>query len=424
MNAQFVIEHGVPIPDSPPTRSQGANRRALEETMRLMRVGDSFLVASPHLTGEARCVAANLGGLIIKIKPEGKVWRCWLLSDPVPEGTPPPKPLPPEQTTPPNPARPEGEIIAYLEKQRLQPEYAQNNKIRFRHPAKLSRVLTLDPGKNGEVRLSFSHALPEFEERWSLSPRGELPLNFEIDVVFEALDDFFEIEFPEPPVGSPAFEERLAEVESHIKQRANNRKYKRLNHYELNPDELMAIARAKTHEVYLKFGDKPTYEFQSIVIRSVERKFNSLLSKHYESKCRGPVEMEGPDGPERVERTMALTDEMSERLASMKPEETTTPTDEVDACLESLPPVERLLVKSIVRPTASEQIDRALDELRYQRVKNQKPNSRLLPPKKITLRKLALSTSKSENELKIALANLIEKHPDKAWDELVESLNG
>jgi hypothetical protein len=412
MNAQFVIESGIPIPVSPPTRKQGANRRAIEATLRSMKRGDSFTIPSPHLTGEVHCVAANLG-LWIKIEAHGKVWRCWLLAEAA-EGTRLPKPLPPEQPTPPNPRRLGAEITAYLEKQKLQPEYAQNNKIRFRHPQKLSRVLTLHQVRQGEVVLSFAHALPEFAERWSLSSTGELPLNLEAGAVWEALDDFFEVVFGDPPPGSPPFEKRMGEVEEVIKRYANN--HKRANNYELNYEDLVAIGKEKAYEVYIRFGDKPTYEFQCLVARSIERKFDSLLSKHYQSKCRGPAAVGGAD-------VIALTDEMTEVLPSMHPEEIVMK-EEWEAYLGTLTPTERLLLKSVITPPESLRLDRALDDLRYQRVKDQQPQARLLPPKGYALRKLALATAKSENELKIALAHLIETNPSTAWAELVESLNG
>jgi hypothetical protein len=411
MNAQFVIESGIPIPASPPIRSQGANRRAIAAALCAMKPGDSFAILTPHLTGEVRCVAADLG-LMIKIERYEKAWRCWLLAPPE-EGTRLPKSLPPEQTSS-NPRRLEREIIDYLEKQGLQLEYAQNNKIRFRHPQKLSRVLTLHQLRHGEVRLSFAHALPEFEERWSLSVTGELPLNFMTEAVWEALDDFFEIVFGDPPPGSPPFERRLLEVDEVIKRYANH--HKRAGNYELTYEDLVAIGKEKALEVYIRFGDRPTYDFQCLVARSIERKFDSLLSKHYQSKCRGPAAVGGAD-------VVALTDELIEVLPSTSPEEFISK-EEWNAYLETLPPVERLLMKSLITPTESLRLDRALDDLRYQRVKDQQPKARLLPPKGYALRKLALSTSKSENELKIALAALIEKNPSTAWDDLVESLNG
>ena len=423
MNAQFVIESGIPIPALPPKRSQGPNRLAIEATLGAMKKGDSFLISSPHLKGEVKVIAADLD-LEIHIKPGDKAntWRCWLVGDPLPEDPNRPKPLPPEQTSP-NPRRLESEITAYLERQGLVPDYGQNT-IRFHHLQKPSRrILTLHQLKDGEVRLSFAHALPEFEERWSLSATGELPLNFVTEEVWEALDDFFEIVHSDPPPGSLPFEERLREVDDIIKRIAN--KHKRAGNYELTYEDLVSIETQKTHEVYLRFGDKPTYDWQSLVKVSIENKCRSLLSKHFESKCRGPVEREGPDGPERVDRTTALTDEMIEVLPATPLEETAMPADEVEVALDSVAnPVERLLLKSLVRPTKSLQVEQALDELRYQRIKDQHPKARLLPPKKYTLEKLALSTSKSENELKLALDRLIEKNPTEAWEDLIESLNG
>jgi hypothetical protein len=435
MNAQFIVEYGIALPPSTGvTKVQGANRRAIEATLRSMKKGGSFAISSPHLTGEVHCVAANLG-LHIKIGPYEKAWRCWLLSDDggggkdeevtlttEEGGTLPPKSLPPElfQSTPislstptPTPTtnvgRSEAALTTYLERRGLQPEYAQS-KIRYRHPQRLSRILTLYQIKNGEVLLSFAHALPEFTEMWNLSTEGELPLNLEEDEVYEALDDFFEIVFENPPPGSLPFEVRLKEVDEIIRRVARRRECD--GNYEINYTDLIAIGQQKAYEVYIRFGDKPTYEFQCLVKRSIERKFNSLLSKHYRAQC-------------RVGATVtALTDEMTEVLTLEAPEEIVTK-EEWNEYLESLTPTERLLMKCVIHPTDSLRAEKALDQLRYERIKAQQPKSRLTPPK-YRLRKLALSTSKSENELKIAIAHLIETRPSTStvWDELVESLNG
>jgi hypothetical protein len=420
MNAQFPVEYGIPIPSGPGiTRSQGANRKALEETFRSMRVGGSFPISSPHLTGEARCVAANLG-IDILIKAEGKIWRCWLVGGEITKDAPPPKSLPPEPANlaPVETAavvtggrRPEREITSYLEKKGFQPEYAQD-KIRFRHPKRLSRILTLHALKDGEVRLSFAHALPEFVEMWNISPTGELPLNFDLVAVYEALDDFFEVVVEEPPPGSLPFDERMKELDELIKRISN--RHSRAANYEVNYDDLVAIANAKAYEVYIRFGDKPTYEFQCLVASSIERKFDSLLSKHYLSKCRAGAEV------------VSLTDELFEVLPSDKAEEEIATKEEFNEYLEKLTPTERLLMKSVIYPTDSLRAEEALNRLRYERIKSQSPKARLDNPKKYRLRKLALSTDKSENELKIALTNLIEKHPGSSsiWAEMVENLNG
>jgi len=425
MNVQFIVEYGIPIPSGPRIiRSQGANRKALEATFRSMKVGGSFTISSPHLTGEARCVAANLGYDIL-IVLEGKAWRCWLTGkDGETESSPPPKSFPPEPVSPASGetaevtgGRSEEEITSYLEKKGLTIEYA-SEKIRFRHPHKLSRILTLSALKDGKVRLSFAHALPEFVEMWNIAPTGELPLNLGLAEVYEALDDFFEVVFEDPPPGSPPFEERMKELDELINRISRKRQlYDNPEHYELNYDDLVAMATEKAYEVYIRFGDKPTFEFQCLVARSIERKFDSLFNKHFKSKCRFGAGL-----------PVALTDEMLEVRRSAKLEEDEedeeiVTKEEFNEYLDTLPPVERLLMKSVYYPTDSLREEEALNRLRYERIKAQSPKSRITIAK-YRLRKLALSTDKSENELKIALANLVKTNPSAAWDELVESLNG
>lgn len=295
------------------------------------------------------------------------------------------------------------DLIKYLEKRGLIPEYGRN-KTRFRHPQRLSRIATLARTKMDLCAITFSHPLEEFSEHWCLSPEGELPVGLNTEEIKLTLDDFFQIVEVHPPAGSPPFEQRLQEVKEIIHRYAG--RHQRMNNYELSYEDLVQIATIKTYEVYRQFGDKPFYEFQCLVARSIERRFVSLLSKHYVSKCRAGAEV------------IALTDEMRE-IISEDPGERISATD-WDDYLRKLTRAERVLVEAILRPNPVLRRDNHLETLRYRRVKFQSPKCRIAVPK-YHLKKIALASSIPLSELICAYSHLIESIPTKAWNDLIEA---
>jgi hypothetical protein len=294
------------------------------------------------------------------------------------------------------------QIISHLEARSLLPEFSLT-KTRFRHPQRLSRLVTINRTKENKVYLSFSHPLPDFAERWDLSLSGELPAECDIETIKLSLDDFFENDVPEAPPGSPPFETTLKAVQEIINRYSNDAK--RANNYELTFEDLVSIGTAKAYEVWLRFGDKPTKEFECLVATSIKHRFDSLLSKHYEARCRAGAEI------------VSLSDEMSDILPALMSSIDPTAKKEF---FDKLDPNERALVETLLEPPEALRRDSYLERLRYEHVKNQLPKSRL-PFPKYSLKKISIVTDRPLSELTDAYKRLNTQIPSNAWEELVEA---
>jgi hypothetical protein len=255
------------------------------------------------------------------------------------------------------------EVVAYLEAKKLSPHYI-NNRTKFKHPKRLWRTVSLQRTHENKASLTFSNSLPGFADSWNLSAEGELPLNLDPEVVKEALDDFFEIVFVEPPPGSPSFEQCWGEVKEVVRKLAV--RYKRPN-YEMSFGDLVAIECAKVHEIWLRSGNLPAKDFRRLVISSVTHVFESLLTKHYCVERRSEAE------------TVALTDELKEMLPAPKPMEVNR--EEWDDYLSTLSPTAAALLNAIINPTEALCRDIQLDWLRYLHVKEQFPSARIGIPR-------------------------------------------
>jgi hypothetical protein len=166
------------------------------------------------------------------------------------------------------------EVIAYLEAKGLSPDYTKN-RTKFKHPQRLSRTVSIQRTHENKASLTFSNSLPGFADSWNLSPEGELPQNLDHEVVKEALDDFFEIVFGDPPPGSPSFEQRWGEVKEVVRRLAV--RYQRPN-YEMSFDDLFAIAFAKVQGFCRATG---TYQRRIFVfwLSALLRMYSNLFSK-------------------------------------------------------------------------------------------------------------------------------------------------
>jgi hypothetical protein len=220
--------------------------------------------------------------------------------------------------------------------------------------------------------------------------------------VKEALDDFFEIVFVDPPPGSPPFVQRWGEVKEVVGKLAV--RYQRPN-YEMSFDDLVAIACAKVHEIWSRFGNLPAKDFRFLVISSVTHVFKSLLNKHYCSESRSEAE------------TVALTDELKEILPAPKPMEVNR--EEWDDYLSTLSPTAAALLNAIINPPEVLRRDSYLDRFRYLHVKKQLPSARIRIPR-YRLDRLSLAVHVPVEELRTALSDLKRLIPAMAWDDLIE----
>jgi hypothetical protein len=300
----------------------------------------------------------------------------------------------------------ESTIVNYLEKRGYTPEY-NSTKIRFRHPQRASRLVSIERLPSQALAIVFLNSLEPFAEKWQLSPQGELPIGLSLDEIEAALDDFFLLEEAAAPPGSPPFEVRLKEVAEILHRYASRNR--RDHHYELSYEDLLQIGRCKAYEVYLLYGDKPTGEFQCLVAASLQRRIDSLLSKHYVSKRRA--------GAEVITLSPEVTDVLPEEesfigiLASA----------DWLGYANTLLPIQRILLESILNPNAALRRDHYLENLRYHKVRDLLPKSRLLLPK-FQLAKIAEATGLPVEELTQAYDLLKESIDTDAWDDLIQSL--
>jgi hypothetical protein len=296
----------------------------------------------------------------------------------------------------------ESAVVSYLEKKGYNPEYSAT-KIRFRHPQRASRLVSIERLPNQALAICFLNCLEPFTEKWTLSSQGELPIGFSLLEIQKVLDEFFLLQEEKAPLGSPPFEIRLKEVSEIIHRYASRNR--RDHHYELSYEDLVAIGRNKAYEVWLLYGDKPLEEFQCLVAASLQRRIDSLLSKHYVSKRRAGAEV------------ISLSPEMTEILPEEGLADWLPNADWLDY-LATLRPAQRILLENIVNPSAALRRDHYLDNLRYRSVRAQLPKSRL-PPPKFKIDKIAAVTGLPVEELQQAYETLKTNIDTDAWNDLI-----
>jgi hypothetical protein len=299
---------------------------------------------------------------------------------------------------------PDAVLVNYLEQKGLLPEYSPN-KTRFRHPQRLSRVVIISSSAPRGFSVSFSQAPEEFSENWGLSPEGEIPIHYGLEETKTILDDFIRVALETPPANAAPFEERLKQVEEVINRYAQ--RHQRCNNYELGYDDLRAVAMEKAYAVWLHYGDKPKYEFQCLVVRSIERRFSSLLSRYYVSKRRAGAEV------------VNLSDEMGDLIPEPLAEIEKINPSNWEEYLNTLSLSERALIESVLHPPPVLLRDNLLNGLRFNRVNNQSPKSRI-PLPKYNLKKIAAVTAQSTKDLRAAYDKLTTLIPNQAWDDLIE----
>jgi len=300
----------------------------------------------------------------------------------------------------------ESAIVHYLEKRGYTPEY-NATKTRFRHPQRASRLVSIERLPSQALAIVFLNSLEAFADKWQLSGAGELPIGLSLLEIEAALDDFFLLEEAAAPPGSPPFEERLKEVAEILHRYASRNM--RNHHYELSYEDLLQVGRLKVHEVYLIYGDKPTEEFERLVAASLQRRIDSLLSKHYVSKRRAGAEV------------ITLSPEMGDILPEEEGYESVLTSSDFLERAKTLLPTERILLESILNPNATLRRDHYIEDLRYHKVRNQLPKSRLLLPK-FQLAKIAEVTGLPIEELTKAYDALKESIDTDAWDDLISCL--
>jgi hypothetical protein len=298
----------------------------------------------------------------------------------------------------------ETDIIDYLENRGLQPEFSPN-KTRFRHPQRLSRIAIINHSKGGTFTLRFSNPVFEFIDRWKISPEGELPINIGLEDLKVILDDFFFIE-PNNKTWPLSFEERLPEIKEIIHRHATRQQ--RSNNYELSYEDLYQISLIKAYEIYCQYGDKPTFEFQCVVSRSIERRIASLLSKHYVSKC-------------RTMEVVSLSTEMGDMIPEITQNRELDPAD-WEEYTQKLNKNERILLESVIHPSPALRRDNLIENLRFKHIKAQAPKKRI-PSPKYKFNKIARASDISVEELETAYTNLSSTIKSSAWEELLEVPN-
>lgn len=311
------------------------------------------------------------------------------------------------------------EIINYLENKGYTSE-GTVAKMRFRHPQRPSRVVTVIRTGPIASKLTFTHPLPAFAAKWQLSAAGDLPRGKSRQEIREVLDDFFRITPKTPPAGAVPFEERLPEVLDIINRIALRNQ--RANHYELGYDDLVATCKIKAYECWQLYGDKPTYEFQSLVSKSCQHKVDSLLSKHYKSKRRAGAE------------TVQFAPEMADLIPEERVIDRLEHADR-NGFIERLSPAQQIILHTILEDEEGLSLrERAIlkalrrtlqiNLLRYARVKAQSPKSRL-PEPRWQLKKIALVSGFSLESLREALSSvktLIDPKRFADWKSLFEEV--
>ena len=295
----------------------------------------------------------------------------------------------------------ESAIISYLEGRGYSPEYSAT-KTRFRHPQRASRLVSIEPLSNRSLAICFLNALEPFTEKWQLSSQGELPIGLSLLEIQETLDEFFLLTEENAPPGAPPFEIRLKEVSEIIHRYAARNK--RDHHYELSYEDLVAVGKNKAYEVYLLYGDKPVSEFQCLVAASLQRRIDSLLSKHYVSKRRAGAEV------------IALSPELSEVLPEEGLPDWLTRVD-LPSYYGTLSPAQQAILECIFNPSDALRRDSYLEDLRYRTVRSQLPKSRL-PSPRLKIDKIAAVTGIPVEELQKAYAALKPIEPN-AWNDLI-----
>jgi hypothetical protein len=296
----------------------------------------------------------------------------------------------------------ESAVISYLEKKGYTPEYS-STKTRFRHPQRASRLVSIERLPSQAVAICFLNCSEVFAEKWTLSSQGELPAGLYLLEIIEALEDFFLLVEEEAPPGAPPFEVRLKEVAEIIHRYASRNQ--RNHHYELSYEDLLQIGRNKAYEVWLLYGDKPLQEFQCLVAASIQRRIDSLLSKHYVSKRRAGAEV------------IALSPEMTEILPEEGLADWLVNADWLDYAATLLP-AQRILLENLLNPSKGLRRDHFIEDLRYCSVRAQFPKSRLLPPK-FKIDKIAAVTGLPVEELQKAYDTLRINIETDAWNDLI-----
>ncbi len=296
----------------------------------------------------------------------------------------------------------ESAVISYLEKRGYIPEYS-STKTRFRHPQRASRLVSIERLPSSVLVICFLNCGESFAEKWELSSQGELPTGLSLLEIIETLEDFFLLVEEKAPPGSPPFEVRLAEISDIIHRYASRNQ--RNHHYELSYEDLVQIGRSKAYEIWLRYGDKPPEEFQCLVAAAIQRRIDSLLSKHYVSKRRAGAEV------------IALSPEMTEILPEEGLADWLTNADWLGYAA-TLPPAQRILLENLLNPSAALRRDHFVDDLRYRSVRAQFPKSRLLLPK-FKIDKIAQVTGLPVKELQEAYDTLKINIETDAWNDLI-----
>jgi hypothetical protein len=296
----------------------------------------------------------------------------------------------------------ESAVISYLENRGYTPEYSAT-KTRFRHPQRASRLVSIERLPSQALAICFLNCLEPFADKWELSSQGELPIGLSLLEIQETLDEFFLLTEEKAPPGAPPFELRLKEVDEIIRRYAT--RLKREHHYELSYEDLLQVGRSKAYEVWLTYGDKPLHEFQCLVAASLQRRIDSLLSKHFVSKRRAGAEV------------ISLSPEMTEILPEEHLPDWLAHTD-WKSYLDSLSPAQRTLLENVFNPSATLRRDHYIEDLRYRTVRAQLPKSRL-PPPKFKIYKIAVVTGVPVEELQKAYAALKNNIETDAWNDLI-----
>jgi hypothetical protein len=264
----------------------------------------------------------------------------------------------------------------------------------FRNYQWPSRRLIIEQN-HGQYSLRFSKVPPDFKLKWNLDSESKFTGTLDNDMENQIIRDFFVVDETVAPPGAPPFAKMIELCEPIMRRLAH--RFHRQGHYELDLDDMYAVSLVKLYECWLYLGDKPILEFEKILSASLWNKFQTLLSKHFQTERRFGAQV------------FNITDEMQENVADPRPvrlhmEEM----EELEAKIGHLPEIERFVVKEVLNPSAPLRQSINLDMLRFRRLKQQ--GQRRVPAPTMNVARLSQFSGWSGDELTAAYLSVFERY--------------
>lgn len=273
-------------------------------------------------------------------------------------------------------------------------EEVSNHTFVFKNQQWSSRKMTIEY-KPDRQSIKFSRMPNDFLIKWNIGNDHLLKSPLSGEMEDELISDFFAIDIVEPHPEAPPFEDMII-IHSALMDR-QCRRFKRDGHYELNYDDLWLQALLRLHECWLYVGNKPIEDFECILSASIWNKFQTLMSKHFQTAKRLvgqlSISMEDIDEPipdlQTYHENLELKEALKERV-------------------QDWDPIEQFLVTEILTPSEEYLKILSMDCVRFNKLQMQ--GQRKLPKPAGNLRKLATySNQYSEVQLKSALSTVLSR---------------